>query len=155
MKITIKDLGFYQKLFQEAIKYPMKLKTAEMMEKFLKTTDEIVKQALEDFGMEEKKKAVVDALNKEVAEKFDEEKSLEANKDKTPDELKKSIAEEISKTTAVAKEKEITEEFMKMEVEVEPTVYVLDESLPGMFNITMRDDNKGVILFRQREVSKK
>jgi len=49
MKITIKDLAHYQKTFSEAIKFPMAMRTAEAMEKFLKETDEVVKQAMEDF----------------------------------------------------------------------------------------------------------
>lgn len=147
MKIKIKDLGFYQKLFSEAIKYPMKMDTAETLEKFLKATDEIVKQALEDFGMEDKKKAIVEELNKEVAEKFEARKE---EKIEDMDEFKRKIAEEVRQTTAAEKEKELNAEFMEVEVDINPIDYVLDESLPGMFNITMRDDKLWVINFKKK-----
>ena len=45
------------------------------------------------------------------------------------------------------KEKKINEEFMALEVEVEPINYTLDERLPGIFNISMRDDKSGIVIF--------
>jgi len=59
INISIKDLAHYQKTFSEAIKFPMSMKTAEMMEKFLKETDQKVKKAMEDFQFEEKKQAII------------------------------------------------------------------------------------------------
>jgi len=37
---------------------------------------------------------------------------------------------------------------MAIEVEVNPMEYVLDEKLPGIFNISMRDDKSGVVIFK-------
>ena len=70
MKITIKDLAHYQKTFSEAIKFPMAMKTAEAMEKFLKETDEVVKKAMDDFKYNEKKNELINELNKEIDERF-------------------------------------------------------------------------------------
>ena len=55
INISIKDLAHYQKTFSEAIKFPMSMKTAEMMEKFLKETDEKVKKAMDEFKFDEKR----------------------------------------------------------------------------------------------------
>ena len=61
--------------------------------------------------------------------------------------MKKKIAQEINSTEAAEKEKKINEEFMAIEVEVEPINYTLDERLPGIFNISMRDDKSGIVIF--------
>jgi predicted nucleic acid-binding Zn-ribbon protein len=150
MKITIGTLAHYQKIFSEAIKYPMKFKTALVMEEFLKKTDEVVKQAMEDFKFNEKKQALVEELNKEIEKRFENVKDDENNKNKSMEELKKEIAKEINDTEASKKDKEINDELQKIEVEIEPITYVLDESLPGIFNISMQNDNSGVVIFRQR-----
>lgn len=155
MKTTIKELGYYQKIFIEAIKLPQKFKTAENIEKFLKQIDEIVKKAMEDFGMKEKKDALVKELNEEIQKRFaDVDMNSEENKNKTAEQLKQEIAKEVQNTEASRKDKELNEEFAKFEVEVTPIEYVLDESLPGMFNITMRDDKSWIVIFRQRESKK-
>jgi hypothetical protein len=36
---------------------------------------------------------------------------------------------------------------MALEVEVEPINYTLDERLPWIFNISMRDDKSGIVIF--------
>jgi len=54
--------------------------------------------------------------------------------------MKKKIAAEINSTEAADKEKKINDEFYAIEVEINPMEYVLDEKLPGIFNISMRDD---------------
>lgn len=154
MKITIKDLAHYQKTFSEAIKFPMAMRTATTFEKFLKDTDEIVKKAMDDFKFNEKKQALIDELNKEIEAKFWEavdNNEVDATNTKDVEEMKKKIAAEINSTEAAEKEKKINEEFYAIEVEVEPITYVLDESLPGIFNISMRDDKTGLILFALEE----
>ena len=154
MKITIKDLAHYQKTFSEAIKFPMAMRTATTFEKFLKDTDEIVKKAMDDFKFNEKKQALIDELNKEIEAKFWEavdNNEVDATNTKDVEEMKKKIATEINSTEAAEKEKKINEEFYAIEVEVEPITYVLDESLPGIFNISMRDDKTGLILFALEE----
>lgn len=154
MKITIKDLAHYQKTFSEAIKFPMAMRTATTFEKFLKDTDEVVKKAMDDFKFNEKKQALIDELNKEIEAKFWEavdNNEVDATNTKDVEEMKKKIAAEINSTEAAEKEKKINEEFYAIEVEVEPITYILDESLPGIFNISMRDDKTGLILFALEE----
>ena len=150
MKITIKDLAHYQKTFSEAIKFPMAMKTAEAMEKFLKETDEVVKKAMDDFKYNEKKNELIAELNKEIDERFGkavENNEVDATNKTDVEEMKKKIAAEINSTEAAEKEKKINEEFMAIEVDVEPINYTLDERLPGIFNISMRDDKSGVVIF--------
>ena len=150
MKITIKDLAHYQKTFSEAIKFPMAMKTAEAMEKFLKETDEVVKKAMDDFKYNEKKNELINELNKEIDERFGkavENNEVDATNKTDVEEMKKKIAQEINSTEAAEKEKKINEEFMALEVEVEPINYTLDERLPGIFNISMRDDKSGIVIF--------
>jgi hypothetical protein len=151
MKITIKDLAHYQKTFSEAIKFPMSMKTAEAMEKFLKETDEVVKKAMDDFKYNEKKNELINDLNKEIDERFGkavENNEVDATNKVDVEEMKKKIAQEINSTEAAEKEKKINDEFMAIEVEVNPIEYVLDEKLPGIFNISMRDDKSGVVIFK-------
>ena len=151
MKITIKDLAHYQKTFSEAIKFPMSMKTAEAMEKFLKETDEVVKKAMDDFKYNEKKNELINDLNKEIDERFGkavENNEVDATNKVDVEEMKKKIAQEINSTEAAEKEKKINDEFMAIEVEVTPMEYVLDEKLPGIFNISMRDDKSGVVIFK-------
>jgi len=153
MKITIKELAHYQKTFSEAIKFPMAMKTAEMMEKFLKETDEVVKQAMEDFWYDKKKQNLIDELNKEIEDRFwkaVENNEVDATNKVDVEEMKKKIAQEINQTEAAEKEKKINEEFYAIEVEVEPVEYVLDEKLPWIFNISMRDDASGLIKFKEK-----
>lgn len=150
MKVSIGILARYQKIFSEAIKYPMKFKTALTIEEFLRKSDEVVKAKMQEFGFDEKKKNLIDQLNKEIEERFEKE-SNEKTID-NPEELKKRIAKEISDTKAAQEEKKINEEFNELEVEIEPIKYVLDESLPGLFNISMKDDTSGIVIFRQRNV---
>ena len=150
MKITIKDLAHYQKTFSEAIKFPMAMKTAEAMEKFLKETDEVVKKAMDDFKYNEKKNELIAELNKEIDERFGkavENNEVDATNKTDVEEMKKKIAAEINSTEAAEKEKKINEEFMALEVEVEPINYTLDERLPWIFNISMRDDKSGIVIF--------
>ena len=150
MKITIKDLAHYQKTFSEAIKFPMAMKTAEAMEKFLKETDGVVKKAMDDFKYNEKKNELIMELNKEIDERFGkavENNEVDATNKTDVEEMKKKIAAEINSTEAAEKEKKINEEFMALEVEVEPINYTLDERLPGIFNISMRDDKSGIVIF--------
>lgn len=150
MKITIKDLAHYQKTFSEAIKFPMAMRTAEAMEKFLKETDEVVKKAMDDFKYNEKKNELIAELNKEIDERFGkavENNEVDATNKTDVEEMKKKIAAEINSTEAAEKEKKINEEFMALEVEVEPINYTLDERLPGIFNISMRDDKSGIVIF--------
>ena len=150
MKITIKDLAHYQKTFSEAIKFPMAMKTAEAMEKFLKETDEVVKKAMDDFKYNEKKNELIAELNKEIDERFGkavENNEVDATNKTDVEEMKKKIAAEINSTEAAEKEKKINEEFMAIEVDVEPINYTLDERLPGIFNISMRDDKSGIVIF--------
>lgn len=151
MKITIKDLAHYQKTFSEAIKFPMSMKTAEAMEKFLKETDEVVKKAMDDFKYNEKKNELIAELNKEIDKRFGkavENNEVDATNKVDVEEMKKKIAQEINSTEAAEKEKKINDEFMAIEVEVTPMEYVLDEKLPGIFNISMRDDKSGVVVFK-------
>ena len=150
MKITIKDLAHYQKTFSEAIKFPMAMRTAEAMEKFLKETDEVVKKAMDDFKYNEKKNELIAELNKEIDERFGkavENNEVDATNKTDVEEMKKKIAAEINSTEAAEKEKKINEEFMAIEVDVEPINYTLDERLPGIFNISMRDDKSGIVIF--------
>ena len=98
---------------------------------------------MEDFKYNEKKNELINQLNKEIDDRFS--KAVEANEvDATNttdvEEMKKKIAAEINSTEAAEKEKKINEEFFAIEVEIEPIEYVLDETLPGIFNISMRDD---------------
>lgn len=151
MKITIKDLAHYQKTFSEAIKFPMSMKTAEAMEKFLKETDEVVKQAMEDFWYDKKKQDLIDELNKEIEDKFwkaVENNEVDATNKTDVEEMKKKIAAEINSTEAAEKEKKINDEFYAIKVEINPMEYVLDEKLPGIFNISMRDDKSWAIVFK-------
>ena len=150
MKITIKDLAHYQKTFSEAIKFPMAMKTAEAMEKFLKETDEVVKKAMDDFEYDKKKQDLINELNKEIEERFGkavENNEVDATNKTDVEEMKKKIAAEINSTEAAEKEKKINEEFYAIEVDVEPIEYTLDEKLPGIFNISMRDDKSGIVIF--------
>ena len=128
----------------------MKFKTATTIEEFLRKTDEAVKAKMQEFGFDEKKKALVEELNKEIEERFQKESNEKTIAD--PEELKKRIAQEVSDTKASQEEKKINEEFNSLEVEIEPIKYVLDESLPGLFNISMKDDTSGIVIFRQRNV---
>ena len=153
MKVTIKDLAHYQKTFSEAIKFPMAMKTAEAMEKFLKETDEVVKKAMEDFKYEDKKKNLIDKLNKEIEERFSkavDNNEVDATNKTDVEEMKKKIAAEINSTEAAEEEKKINEEFYAIEVEVNPIEYVLDERLPGIFNISMRDDKSGLVIYKNK-----
>ena len=151
MKITIKDLAHYQKTFSEAIKFPMAMRTAVAMEKFLKETDEVVKKAMEEFEYDKKKWDLINELNKEIEERFwkaVENNEVDATNKTDVEEMKKKIAAEINSTEAAEKEKKINDEFYALEVEIEPMEYLLDERLPGIFNISMRDDTSGVIIFK-------
>ena len=151
MKVTIKELAHYQKAFSEAIKFPMAMRTAEAMEKFLKETDEVVKKAMEDFKYEDKKKDLVEKLNKEIEKRFSEavdKNVVDASNQSDVEEFKKRIAEEINSTEASDEEKKINEEFYAIEIEVNPIEYVLDERLPGIFNISMRDDTSGLVIYK-------
>lgn len=153
MKVTIKTLQHYQKTFSEAIKFPMSMKSAEAMEKFLKETDEIVKTAIEDFKFNEKKQALMEELNKEIEERFSkavDNNEVDATVTKDVEEFKKKIANEINTTEAAEKEKKINEEFMAIEVDVNPMEYVIDEKLPGIFNISMRDDTSWLIIIKKK-----
>lgn len=151
INVSIKELAHYQKTFSEAIKFPMSMKTAEAMEKFLKETDEVVKKAMEDFKFNEKKQALVEELNAEIEKKFQDwvdNNEVDATNKVDVENFKKKIAEEINSTEASEKEKKLNEEFYAKTVMVEPITYVLDERLPGIFNISMRDDTSGLVIYK-------
>lgn len=153
MKTTIKELAHYQKTFSEAIKFPMAWQTAQAMEKFLKETDEVVKKAMEDFKFDEKKQELTEQLNKEIEDKFAkavEDNEVDATNKDDVEKMKKEIAKMIDETEAGQKEKKINEEFYALEVDVNPIEYVLDEKLPGIFNISMRDDTSGLVKFSEK-----
>ena len=151
MKVTIKELKKKKKTFSEAIKFPMAMRTAEAMEKFLKETDEIVKKAMDDFKFNEKKQDLVKELNDEIENRFkdaSDKNEVDASDKKAVEEFKKKIAAEINSTEASEKEKKLNEEFYAKTVMVEPITYVLDERLPGIFNISMRDDTSGLVIYK-------
>lgn len=153
MKVTIKTLAHYQKTFSEAIKFPMSWESAQAMEKFLKETDEAVKIAMEEFKFDEKKQALTEELNKEIEEKFAkavEDNEVDATNKDDVEKMKKEIAKLINETEVSDKEKKINEEFYALEVDVNPIEYVLDEKLPGIFNISMRDDTSGLVKFSEK-----
>lgn len=151
INISIKELAHYQKTFSEAIKFPMAMRTAEAMEKFLKKTDEIVKKAMDDFKFNEKKQDLVKELNDEIENRFkdaSDKNEVDASDKGAVEEFKKKIAAEINSTEASEKEKKLNDEFYALEVDVEPMEYILDEKLPGIFNISMRDDKSGLVIYK-------
>lgn len=153
INITIKELAHYQRTFSEAIKFPMAMKTAEAMEDFLKKTDEVVRKAMEEFEFDKKKQELVEELNAEIEKKFQEgvdNNEVDATNPADVEEFKKNIANEINSTEASEKEKKLNEEFYAKTVMVEPITYVLDERLPGIFNISMRDDTSGLVIYKKK-----
>ena len=153
INITIKELAHYQRTFSEAIKFPMAMKTAEAMEDFLKKTDEVVRKAMEEFEFDKKKQELVEELNAEIEKKFQEgvdNNEVDATNPADVEEFKKNIANEINSTEASEKEKKLNEEFYAKTVMVEPITYVLDERLPGIFNISMRDDKSGLVVYKKK-----
>lgn len=153
INITIKELAHYQRTFSEAIKFPMAMKTAEAMEDFLKKTDEVVRKAMEEFEFDKKKQELVEELNAEIEKKFQEgvdNNEVDATNPADVEEFKKNIANEINSTEASEKEKKLNEEFYAKTVMVEPITYVLDERLPGIFNISMRDDKSGLVIYKKK-----
>ena len=153
INITIKELAHYQRTFSEAIKFPMAMKTAEAMEDFLKKTDEVVRKAMEEFEFDKKKQKLVEELNAEIEKKFQEgvdNNKVDATNPADVEEFKKNIANEINSTEASEKEKKLNEEFYAKTVMVEPITYVLDERLPGIFNISMRDDKSGLVIYKKK-----
>ena len=153
INISIKELAHYQRTFSEAIKFPMAMKTAEAMEDFLKKTDEVVKKAMEEFEFDKKKQALVEELNAEIEKKFQDwvdNNEVDATNKADVESFKKKIAEEINSTEASKKEQKLNEEFYAKTVMVEPITYVLDERLPGIFNISMRDDTSGLVIYKKK-----
>lgn len=153
INISIKELAHYQRTFSEAIKFPMAMKTAEAMEDFLKKTDEVVRKAMEEFEFDKKKQELVEELNAEIEKKFQEgvdNNEVDATNPADVEEFKKNIANEINSTEASEKEKKLNEEFYAKTVMVEPITYVLDERLPGIFNISMRDDTSGLVIYKKK-----
>ena len=153
INVSIKDLAHYQRTFSEAIKFPMAMKTAEAMEDFLKKTDEVVKKAMEEFKFNEKKQALVEELNAEIEKKFQDwvdNNEVDATNKADVESFKKKVAEEINSTEAAKKEQKLNEEFYAKTVMVEPITYVLDERLPGIFNISMRDDTSGLVIYKKK-----
>lgn len=153
INISIKDLAHYQRTFSEVIKFPMAMKTAEAIEDFLKKTDEVVRKAMEEFEFDKKKQELVEELNAEIEKKFQEgvdNNKVDATNPADVEEFKKNIANEINSTEASEKEKKLNEEFYAKTVMVEPITYVLDERLPGIFNISMRDDKSGLVIYKKK-----
>lgn len=153
INISIKELAHYQRTFSEAIKFPMAMKTAEAMEDFLKKTDEVVRKAMEEFEFDKKKQELIEELNAEIEKKFQEgvdNNEVDATNPADVEEFKKNIANEINSTEASEKEKKLNEEFYAKTVMVEPITYVLDERLPGIFNISMRDDTSGLVIYKKK-----
>lgn len=153
INISIQKLAHYQKTFSEALKYPMSMKTAEMMETFLKETDEKVKKAMEEFKFEEKKQAIIKKAADEMDAKFKEavdNNEVDASDKEAVKEFKEKIQKEVAGTDASAEEKDLIEQLYAQTIMVEPVTYVLDEKLPGLFNISMRDDTSWLILFKRK-----
>lgn len=153
INVSIKDLAHYQRTFSEAIKFPMAMKTAEAMEDFLKKTDEVVKKAMEEFEFDKKKQVLVEELNAEIEKRFQDwvnNNEVDATNKADVENFKKKVAEEINSTEAAEKEKKLNEEFYAKTVMVEPITYVLDERLPGIFNISMRDDTSGLVIYKKK-----
>ena len=153
INISIKKLAHYQKAFSEAIKFPMSMKTAEMMEKFLKETDEKVKKAMEEFKFEEKKQAIIKKVADEIDAKFKDavdKNEVDASDKEAVKNFKEKLQKEIEATWATDEEKDLIEEFYALTIMMEPVDYVLDEKLPWIFNISMRDDTSGLFNFKKK-----
>ena len=153
INISIKKLAHYQKVFSEALKYPMSMKSAEMMEKFLKETDEKVKKAMEDFKFDEKKEAIIKKYADELDNKFKDavdKNEVDASDEKAVKEFKDKLAKEIQWTDTSKEEQDLIEEFYAITLMIEPVEYILDEKLPWLFNISMRDDTSGLIKFKRK-----
>ena len=153
INISIKKLAHYQKAFSEAIKFPMSMKTAEMMEKFLKETDEKVKKAMEEFKFEEKKQAIIKKAADEIDAKFKDavdKNEVDASDKEAVKNFKEKLQKEIEATWATDEEKNLIEEFYALTIMMEPVDYVLDEKLPWIFNISMRDDTSGLFNFKKK-----
>ena len=153
INISIKDLAHYQKAFSEAIKFPMSMRTAEMMEKFLKETDEKVKKAMEEFKFEEKKQALIKKAADELDAKFKnavDKNEVDASDAEAVRKFKENLQKELESTWASKEEKDLIDEFYSITLMVEPVDYVLDEKLPWIFNISMRDDKSGLINYKKK-----
>ena len=153
INISIKDLAHYQKTFSEAIKFPMSMKTAEMMEKFLKETDEKVKKAMDEFKFDEKRNAITKKMAEELDNKFKDavdKNEVDASDKEAVKNFKEKLQQEIASTWASKEEQDLINEFYALTIMVEPVDYVVDERLPGIFNISMRDDKSGLINYKKK-----
>lgn len=153
INISIKKLAHYQKVFSEALKYPMSMKSAEMMEKFLKETDEKVKKAMDDFKFDEKKDAIIKKYADELDAKFKDavdKNEVDAADPRAVAIFKENLKKEIEWTESSKEEQDLIEEFYAITLMIEPVEYTLDERLPGLFNISMRDDTSGLIKFKRK-----
>ena len=122
-----------------------------MMEKFLKETDEKVKKAMEEFKFEEKKQAIIKKAADELDAKFKDavdKNEVDASDAEAVKNFKEKIQQEISNTWASKEEKDLIDEFYAITLMVEPVDYVLDEKLPWIFNISMRDDKSGLVIYK-------
>lgn len=150
MKATLKQLTDLQKVLIETVKLPMKWKTALDIEEFLKRADRLAEETIEKMDFNKKKQELVDKMNAEL-EKRVEEKQKEVGETKTLEEVKKLVLEEMSLTEAKKEEEALHQELLSTEVEVEPFIYKIDETLPAMFNYHMRDYPNALVKFRIRD----
>lgn len=150
MKTTLKELGDLQKILIEALKLPMKWKTALTFEAFLNNADKISEEVLKKIDFEKRKQELVDKMNKELETRV-EAKQKEVGDAKTLEEVRKLVIDEMNLTDAKAKEEALHNELLSYEVEVEPLQYKLDETLPAMFNLHMRNYPNALVKFRIRD----
>ena len=64
--------------------------------------------------------------------------------------FKEKLQQEIASTWASKEEQDLINEFYALTIMVEPVDYVVDEKLPGIFNISMRDDKSGLINYKKK-----
>ena len=152
MKLTIKELIQAQKAVIEVMKLPMKWKTATTFNDFLVEADKVLSKALEDFKYENKKQELFNQFTEEVAAEAD--KKIAEGDTRSKEEIAKELLENVEASKAYQLEVQMRAEFEAIEVEIGEVNYVLDESLPALFNIALSNKTFPIIKFKQREAKK-
>lgn len=152
MKLTIKELTQAQKAVMEVMKLPMKWKTATTFNDFLVEADKVLSKALEDFQYENKKQELFNQFTEEVVAEID--KKVEGGDTRPREEIAKELLGQVEASKAYEAEVQMKAELEAIEVEMSEITYVLDETLPAIFNIALSNKAFPIIKFKQRDTKK-
>lgn len=157
MKVTIKVLMEAQKVIAEVMKYPMKWKTATVFNDFLKEIDQILRNTISESGIQDKEAKLADQMAEEAKKVLEANESYKKLSDKEKfDAFNNLMRDENFKNESEANKEymKLLEEFYATEVESPQCAYVLDETLPAMFNIWMKGEVLPMIKFKMRDTKK-